>query len=278
MISIIVPIYNEQYSVENTLSRIKKVMKGRKYESIDVNDCSTDRSSEIFQWIKGIKVVNHMRNKGYGAILKSGIREASGDWIMITDADGTYPIEEMPKLCDLSSKYDMVIGARRMSGHVPFLRRPAKWVLKKLASFVAGYRIPDLNSGLRIFRKDACMKFWHLYPAGFSFTSTITVGFLTHDYDVKFIPIDYFTRKGKSKIHPINDFIGFNKLILKLALFFRPLKIFIPLSSCVFLFGLGIFIYGIYLNVFFEQTFIMVTLSAFQIFVFGLIAEMIVRK
>ena len=118
----------------------------------------------------------------------------------------------------------MVIGARTGGKvHIPFMRRPAKWLLTHLAGFLAGTRIPDLNSGLRVFRKDLCLEFSHLYPQGFSFTSTLTMAFLTYDYNVKYIPINYYKREGESSIRAY-DFVNFNKLLVRLTLFFNPIK------------------------------------------------------
>ena len=155
---------------------------------------------------------------------------------MITDADGTYPVEEIPSLLKWTDRYDMVVGAR--TGEIvkiPFLRRPAKWFLRKLASYLAKTKIPDLNSGLRVFKKDIALKYWKLFPDGFSFTSTITMACLTNNYDVKYIPINYYKREGKSTIHPIRDFIGFNNLLLRLVIHFSPLRVFIPFALLLFL-------------------------------------------
>ena len=229
-LSIIIPVYNEEVSIEETIEKTKKTIKNidMKTEIIIVNDCSKDRSHEILKNIEDIIYLRHPKNKGYGASLKTGIKNAKGDLIAITDADGTYPIEELSNLIKYTKKYDMVIGARTKKGvQIPLIRRPAKWFIRKLAEYLTNNKIPDLNSGLRIFKKEMALRFWNLFPNGFSFTSTITIASMINDYSVIFIPINYYKRKGKSSIHPIKDFLGFINLIFRIVIYFKPLKFFI---------------------------------------------------
>ena len=169
------------------------------------------------------------------------------------------------------------IGARIAEKvHIPFIRRPAKWFLTLLASFLAGRKIPDLNSGLRVFRKDLCLEFWHLYPQGFSFTSTITMAFLTHNYNVKYIPIDYYKREGESSIRAY-DFVNFNKLLIRLTLFFNPLKLFGLISGFLFLLALFVFFFSkFYLKQVMDISTIVILMSSLQVFLFGLLAELII--
>jgi len=160
--SVVIPVYNEERAVTETLDRIKKVMKPYNSEIIAVNDGSRDKSGEILKKTKGIKVIHHPYNLGYGTSLKDGIKQAKGEYIIITDSDGTYPIEDIPKLIKLSKHFDMVVGSRTGKHvHDVALRKPAKWILKKFAKFLTGRNIPDINSGLRIFRKDMAMEFFH---------------------------------------------------------------------------------------------------------------------
>src|SRR3989344_5205444 len=169
-LSLVVPAYNEESSLEKTVQDLMKTaaMIKQNIEVIIVNDASTDKTYEILEEIKKQKsqkkipkaatpltVIHHKTNKGYGASLKTGIAHAQGEWILITDCDGTYPLETIPQLLSYTNEYDMVVGSR--TGDIvetPLLRRPAKWILRKLAGLVAGQRIPDLNSGLRVFKKD----------------------------------------------------------------------------------------------------------------------------
>ena len=147
-ISIIIPVYNEEKAVKETIDSIKEIMnhiKEYSYEIIAVDDCSKDKSGEILDKIQGIKVLHNKPNRGYGASLKRGIEEARGDWILIIDADGTYPINEIPHLIKYLNGYDMVIGARIIGNtHIPIIRRIPKWFLNKFASFLDKKKIPDL--------------------------------------------------------------------------------------------------------------------------------------
>ncbi len=281
-VSIIVPVYNEEKSIEGTLTEIKSTIKTLSFntEIIVVDDCSDDNSKTILDRTKGVKVISHTKNKGYGASLKTGIKNSKYDIILITDADGTYPIKDIPFLLKYANEWDMVIGSRKgRIVKVPFFRRPAKWFLNNFASYISSMRIPDLNSGLRVFKKDLALKFWNLFPEGFSFTSTITVAALTKGYNVKFVPINYYKRKGSSTMHPIKDFIRFNKLLLKLALFFKPLKVFIPLSISLFSIGIALLLVGWFVfHRLFDTTFVIIMLFSLQMFMMGIIAELIINK
>lgn len=280
-ISIVVPVYNEERAIANTISEIHKVMSKvkDKYEVIAVNDGSRDGTSKILSKVKNIVLIDRKVNKGYGASLKEGIKTAQGEYIVITDADGTYPIKDIPKLLKHSKDYDMVVGARSTK-NIPFMRKPAKFVINNLANFLSGYRIPDLNSGLRVFRKDLCLKFWKLYPEGFSFTSTITMASLTNGYSVKYIPIDYYKRQGTSSIHPIKDTIGFLSLISRLSLYFNPLKVFLPLSAVFFIFSLARATrdYIVTVDNHIGNLALLLFFMSFQLFFFGLLADIINKK
>lgn len=276
-ISVIVPILNEQSVVKNTIEKIKKIVPGS--EIIAINDGSNDDTYKILKTIDDIKIIHHPYTLGYGASLKDGIKTATGKLIVITDADGTYPIDDIPKLLKYSDRYDMVVGARIGSKvHIPFFRRPAKWIIKVLASFLVGKKIPDINSGLRVFNKEKAFEFMNLYPSGFSFTTTITLSFFTNDYTIKYIPINYFKRTGKSTIHPLKDFTGFITLIFRIIIFFRPLKFFIIPS--LILMTLGI-VHGIYqiltLPTGLGQLPVISILAGLQIIFLGILADLIVK-
>lgn len=243
MISIIIPLYNEAEAVKDTIERIQKLHL-KDFEIVAVNDGSSDDTLKILKSINGINIIDVPYNLGYGASIKRGMSHAKGDWIIITDADGTYPVEQIPALLKYTPQYDMVVGSRTGKNvNIPFFRRPAKWIIGKLANFMAGRKIDDVNSGLRVFNKAKAMEFMKLYPAGFSFTTTITLAFMTNSYTVKYIPIDYFKRKGKSTIRPIKDFIGFITLIFRIIMYFKPLKFFLIPAAVLVLAGI---IYGIY--------------------------------
>lgn len=282
-ITIVLPVYNEEQSISSTLKQIREVMNSTEieYEIITVNDGSSDSSKDILEKEEGIILINNPYNLGYGASLKRGIKNAEYPWIFIIDADGTYPIGDMPKLIKYTGSYDMVAGARTGKNvYVPFMRKPAKLILTKLAEFLTRKKIPDLNSGMRLFKKSIAMEFFHLFPARFSFTTTITLACLTNEYTVKFVPIDYLKRKGESTIHPINDFVNFNKIIFKIILYFKPSRFFLWPGLTLALVGA---VYGLYQvltsvpgNL--GQFSIMLFLAGLQIAFLGLIAELIVNS
>ncbi len=280
-ISVVIPVYNEQRAVSSTINTIKEVMSksGQRYEIIAVNDGSKDRSRLILEKIRGIKVINHPYNLGYGASLKTGIRAAKGTHILITDADGTYPIRDIPALLKHMNHFDMVVGARTGKlVKIPLLRKPAKAFLNMMANFLTNKRIPDLNSGFRIFKKEIAEKFFNLFPAGFSFTTTITLACLTNGYTVKYIPINYYRRQGKSTIHPFNDFVGFIALMMRVTTYFKPFKFFFTISAALFILSVIIYFYSVLaLHRLMDVTVIIVFLASLQIFLFGLIADLIVK-
>ena len=279
LISVVVPVFNEEGAVASTINQLKEVMdkSSYDYEIIAVNDGSKDKSLEILKNIKGINVISHPYNLGYSASLKDGIKHAKGNYILITDADGTYPIKEIPNLLKYIDKYDMVVGERRKE-NVPLLRKPAKFMIAKLGNFVSGKKIPDINCGLRIFRKDIALRFWNLFPSGFSFTITITLACLTNEYTVKYVPISYFKRKGESTIHPVKDFINFITLIARIVTYFNPFKVFFSISTLLFILGFLIFFYTFYIGFVADITVIVILLSSLQIFLIGLVADLIVKN
>ena len=244
-----------------------------------MNDCSKDGSEKILESIHGIKVIHNKINMGYGASLKKGIKNSEGNWILIIDSDGTYPVQDIPKIIKHIKNYDMVVGAR-IGKHVkiPLLRRPAKWFLKSLANYISPTKIPDINSGLRIFRKEIALKYWNLLPQRFSFTTTITLACTTKgEYSVKFIPINYYKRKGKSSMRPIQDFMKFLNLTLKLCLYFKPLKVFAPAGLGLFFVGAGFGIYRIVRFLDISESSIFLMLGGLQILFMGFLAHMIVE-
>ncbi len=212
-----------------------------RHEIIVVDDGSGDGTADVAQRA-GVRLIRHPFNRGYGAALKTGIRHAAHDLIAIIDADGTYPSDEIPAMVAhlIRHDYDMVVGARTGEQvHIPLLRRPAKWLLNRLADYLAGIHIPDLNSGLRVFKKEVALEFLHLMPTGFSFTTSITLALLTNDYLVAYRPVNYYPRTGQSKIRPIRDTLGFAGLIVRTVMYFQPLKVFVPVSLLFLLTGLG---------------------------------------
>ena len=280
MVSIIIPAYDEEEGIIESVNGVRDVMAESHYdyEIIVVDDGSTDKTSERVR-STGSRVVRHDENRGYGASLKTGIRASKGDWIVITDADSTYPADRIPDLLRDAGEYDMVVGARvGGAAKIPLIRRPAKWVLAQVANYLAETKIPDYNSGLRVFRKALAYKFFKILPQGFSFTTTITLCSLCHGFRVKYIPINYFKRKGKSKIHPIKDTYRFFMLIVRTTVYFNPLRVFMPLGIILGTLGMGKLAHEIIVTGGLAETSVLLLLGAFQTIALGLIADMINKR
>lgn len=283
-LSVVIPVYNEVESVQSTLDEMRNTFESLEnpidYEVIVVDDGSSDGTGKVLESAKHIRLVTHEQNRGYGASLKTGIRHARGEVIAITDADGTYPNWMIPELYrqKQSKGLDMIVASRTgKKAHIPLLRRPPKWVLNRLANYLTSRKIPDLNSGLRLFGRDDSMKYFNIISDGFSFTTTITLAMLVNNYNVSFVPIEYAPRKGSSKIKPVRDTFNFLVLIVRTIAFFNPLKIFIPVSLLVFLLGMiGLVSQIVVGNV--GDISVILLLSALQIFFIGILADLITRK
>lgn len=280
-VSIVIPAYNEERGIGPVLLHLSEVLARSRYpyEIIVVDDGSKDNTGQAIREHANVILITHPVNRGYGASLKTGLRRAHYDLVCITDADGTYPHERIFDLleCSIENECDMVVGAR--TGEkvaIPLVRRPAKWAIGKLANFVCGQPIPDLNSGFRVFKRDSVVRFFDILPDGFSFTTTITLSMLTSNYLVEYVPVNYHARIGKSKIKPVRDTLNFIQLILRIALYFAPLKIFLPLSGM--LITLAIF-WGLYTQFVLGQladvTTVVIAMTGVQVAIFGLLAQLI---
>ncbi len=277
LVSIVVPAYNEERGIGAQLERLRHVMDGCgwRFEIIVVDDGSTDNTVDAVRNYP-VRLIRQPRNRGYGAALKAGIAAAHSDWIIIIDADGTYPAETIPALLEKAVDHDMVVGARIAENvHIPLARRPAKWALAKLAGYLAEQPIPDLNSGLRVLKRPLVEKFAHLLPSGFSFTTTITMALLCNDHSVYYHPIEYHKRVGSSKIRASHAY-QFLLLILRTVIFFNPLRVFLPLGAVLFLAGLGKFIYDVPRENLSESA-VMGILGGILIWCVGLLADQIAR-
>jgi glycosyltransferase involved in cell wall biosynthesis len=276
-ISVVVPAYNEEDGIAPQLEAIRNVLECNHvaHEIIVVDDGSGDATAAQAAPFCDA-VIQQPENRGYGAALKTGIKAAKNDTIVIIDADGTYPADAIPGLLEHAQEYDMVVGARTGKHvRIPLLRRPAKWFLRVLAGYLAGRSIPDLNSGLRVMKKPVIEEFYHLLPSGFSFTTSITLALMCNDRFIYYHPIDYFQRVGKSKIRPV-DAYHFWLLILRTIIYFNPLKVFIPFGAILFLAGTVKFIYDLFIGNLSESA-IMGFLGASIIWAVGLLADQAAR-
>lgn len=280
-ISVVIPAYNEEHGVAGVVRHVGEVLTaaGLVHEIIIVDDGSADdtacKADEA-----GAVVLRHSSNRGYGASLKTGILSATHDLICITDADGTYPAERIPELVAAMKYSDMAVGARiGKNVAIPLVRRPAKWFLNRLANYITASKIRDLNSGLRVFPRDAALQYFHILPDQFSFTTTITMAMHCDRYAVTYVPIDYMKRKGRSKIVPW-DAVNFFNLIVRMAMMFRPLRVFLPCVLLCFLYAAGktfvdLFITG---DRMISTTAAIAALSALQILLIGMLGDAIATR
>jgi glycosyltransferase involved in cell wall biosynthesis len=285
-ITIVVPAFDEQDGIEGVVSRLSGLALRVPVEILVVDDGSTDGTVAVLERIgpryPKLRVIRHDRNRGYGAALKTGFANARHEVVVITDADGTYPENRIAELlARIDAGAEMAVGARTgPEVEVPLLRRPAKWILRMLASYLAGVRIPDLNSGLRAIRRDLVTTYRPILSDGFSFTTTITLSALTNGHRVDWVSIDYKKRQGLSKIRPIRDTLGFTSLIVRTVLYFNPLKVFFPAA-----FVLGLALAGsLYIDVFVtsppnlsEKT-ILCFVALIQVLTVGLLADLVDKR
>lgn len=277
-ISILIPCYNEAPEVlKKTIEQINQNFQKDKmidYEIIVINDGSSKFSYKTIQTNNCLKIINHEHNKGYGAALKTGIRNAQYQWIGITDADSTYPNENFSDFFKYTQQYDMIVGARSWK-QISWLRKIPKYILTSFASYLAKFPIKDLNSGMRIFKRELSENYRKLYPNGFSFTSTITMVSITSGYALKYIPIEYAKRSGKSHIKPIKDTVRFFSLIFRLSLYFNPSRIFMPMALLILIVAIARGIRDYFLLNYLGGLSLVLFFMAFQVFFFGLLAEII---
>jgi glycosyltransferase involved in cell wall biosynthesis len=233
-VSVVLPVYNEDGHLAQEIKRIRTALEASRYsfEIIVVDDGSTDGSSaslDELEQSEGIRVLRFSRNRGTGSARKAGTKAARGRVVVWTDCDLTYPNEEIPRIVDALDGYDQVVGARTSEqGTLRVLRVPTKWFIRRLASYLTNTKIPDLNSGLRAFRRDVALQYLHLLPAGFSCVTTLTLTFLANGYSVHYVPIDYFPRAGSSKFHWWSDTRRYLLQVVRMVLMYNPLKVFMP--------------------------------------------------
>jgi glycosyltransferase involved in cell wall biosynthesis len=276
-LAVILPAYNEIGGIEQTLSRVREVLAnlGRSSEIVVVDDGSTDGTGDKARAL-GAEVIAHPYNRGYGAALKTGILATQAPLVMIMDADCTYPPDAIPRLLANADRAEMVVGARSLaSTGVTWMRKPAKWMLNRFASYLVGRHIPDLNSGQRVMKRSTLLRYMHLCPDGFSFTSTITLALIANGHLVLWEPIEYVVRTGDSKIRP-SHFAGFILLVVRAIVLFNPLKVFLPIGAALFLIGIGKLVQDL-IRENLSETAVMAFLAAIVVWSLGLLADMIAR-
>ena len=273
-ISIIVPAFNEAQGIESTLKGLTAFTADKGWEIIVINDGSTDATLEILNTISAIKIISHPYNRGYGASLKTGIRNASGDIVVFFDSDGQHNPEDIPGLLQKLPEFDMVVGRRDKGSKQGWLRRPGKWILGKVANFLSEHKIPDLNSGLRAIKKNIILELLEIFPDGFSFSTTSTIALFKLGYNVTYVPISVKQRVGKSTVRQVKHGPETLLLILRLISLFSPLRIFINVAAVLFIVGAGYQTEEIIRRGFhFVNGAMLLIIASILIFLFGLIAD-----
>ncbi|MBI4552694.1 MAG: glycosyltransferase family 2 protein [Candidatus Latescibacteria bacterium] len=277
-LSVVIPAYNEEEAIGEVIDGLQALFhrEGIDGEVVVVDDGSMDRTGEIARSLN-VTVVRHPQNAGYGASIMDGIRHARHETICITDADGTYPIQAIPELARYIDTFDMVVGARQGKHYRgSLLKHPARLIFLYLVQFATGTRIPDANSGLRMFKRNRVLPFFDSLCRGFSFTTTITLGMLSRGYFVKFVPIQYYARKGRSKVRLFKDSLRTAQIIVQALMYYNPIKAVLPLVL-----GLGfasllcLVWYLIRPNLLAGIWAMLLFLGAVLVFVIGLLADLI---
>jgi len=270
--SVIVPAFEEGTAVAGVVESLRSAAAWR--EILVVDDGSSDETS---RWAReaGARVIRHPYNKGNGAAVKTGIRSATGEWVLILDADGQHRPEDALRLVGWLGEYDLVVGARSAASQATAARRLGNDLLNALAGYLAERKIPDLTSGFRAARREHLMEFLHLLPNGFSTPTTTTLAFLRAGYNVRFEPVVARQRSGQSKIRLARDGARFFLILLKVITIFSPLKVFVPISAAAF--GLGV-VYGVwtvYQNSRIPNGAVLLLMFAVVVFLVGLVSEQV---
>ncbi|MHC4932640.1 MAG: glycosyltransferase family 2 protein [Planctomycetota bacterium] len=280
-VSVILPALNEAESIASVLQGLRQLAEARQadgdlFEIVVVDDGSQDETASIAER-KGARVVRHPYNIGNGAAVKAGIRAAGGEVLVLMDADGQHRPEEIPQLLAALDNHAMAVGARQPNGQANLGRRFANALYSRFASYVTGRRIPDLTSGFRAVRAGVARRFLYLLPNTFSYPTTITLACFRTGLPVAYVPIRARKRIGKSKIRVFQDGTRFFLIILKIATFFSPFRVFFPLSLLSFMLGVGYYLYTFFTQHRFTNMAMLLIVQAVILFALALISEQIAQ-
>jgi glycosyltransferase involved in cell wall biosynthesis len=280
-VTVVLPVFNESGHLQAEVDRIRAALDASPYtyEILVVDDGSTDGSGDELQAMDGIELLRFAQNRGSGSARKAGTRAARGSVVVWTDADMTYPNDRIPELVKELEGYDQVVGARTSEqGTVKLLRVPAKWSIRRLASYLVEQPIPDLNSGLRAFRADVARQFLHQLPPGFSCVTTLTMCFMANGYSVKYVPIEYSPRAGRSKFHWWTDTRRYVVQVIRMCLSFNPLRVFLPVGLTLLLVGGVKLPYDLVTKDYRPGiNTLLILFAALQVISIGLLADLVVR-
>jgi len=271
-ITILMPAFNEEHSIGRTIREIKEFYPD--FEILVVDDGSTDGTKKEAV-NAGANVWSLPYNIGNGAAIKTGLRYASGEWVLMMDADGQHKPEDIAKLLEYKDNFDMVVGARSKGSSTSWHRDLANFIYNWLASYVTKFKVEDLTSGFRLVKSERVSKFIYLLPNTFSYPSTLTMAYLRSGLSIKYVPIQTLARKGKSKIKLFKDGIRFFLIITRIATLFSPFRVFLPVSFIFFITGLGYYIFTFITQHRFTNMSMLLLSSSVVIFMMGLVSEQI---
>ena len=272
-VSVIIPAYNEESTIGDLIERIKSLYPD--YEIIVINDSSTDRTAEIAEKA-GATIFNHPYNMGNGAAVKSGIRHAKGETLVLMDGDGQHDPDDIARLIKFLPEYDMVVGARNMSGQASVVRAVGNTLYNWFASYVAKFKIQDLTSGFRIIKSDIARQLLYLLPNAYSYPTTMTLSILRNGRTLKYVSVSVSDRKsGKSNIGLIKDGTRFFIIMVKICTLYSPFRVFLPVSFFLFSTGLAYYIYTFVSSRRFTNMSALLFTTSIIVFMMGLISEQI---
>ena len=271
-VTVLLPAYNEELAIAATIQRIKELHPD--FEVLVVDDGSTDKTMQAAM-DAGANVWPHPYNIGNGAAIKTGLRCAKGDWVIMMDSDGQHKPEDIARLLEYKDRYDMVVGARSQGSKTSLHRDIANKLYNWFASYVTKFKVKDLTSGFRLMKKEVAQQYIYLLPNTFSYPSTLTMAYLRSGRSVKYVPIQTLARKGKSKIKLLGDGARFLLIISKVATLFSPLRVFLPISAFLFAMGLFYYFYTFLTSARFTNMSALLFTSSLMIFMMGLVSEQI---
>ena len=273
-LTVIIPAFNEGDAIHRVIGKVRELRP--EAEVLVVDDGSSDNTTQVAR-AAGARVIRHPYNKGNGAAVKTGLRNAQGEVVLLLDADGQHPPEDIEHVLAAIGEYDLVVGARTRDSESAWIRDLGNSIFNNLATYLSGRKIPDLTSGFRAMKRDMIMEFIHLLPNLYSYPTTSTLAFLKAGYNVQFVPIRARKGTGRSNTKIVRDGVRAVVIILRMITLFAPMKIFLPIS--LFLFMAGV-LYGL-INIFFwgagriPNGSVLLIMSSLFIFLFGLISEQI---
>lgn len=272
-ISVVIPTYNEAEAIGSLLDELVRM--GRFHEIIVVNDYSIDDTAKVVRQYSTVNLINHPYNLGNGASVKTGIRAATGDYVLLMDGDGQHPPAAIPHLLDFAGTYDMIVGARTKKSEGLWHRNLANRMFNAYATYIVDNPVADLTSGFRLIRTEIARNFLYLLPNGFSYPSTLTIAVFRTGYAVKYVPFAAPARIGVSKIRPVRDGFRFLLTVTRLATLLVPLKVFIPISLLFLVVGSGYMVASLILLHRYSGIGGLIIMIGVFVFTLGLIAEQI---